>query len=273
VTPLSLAADNASGDLVEVLLKAGADAKTQVKDGETVVIGGLINDRYERTDKKIPLLGDIPILGMAFRQKAENTVKTELLIVLRPHVVRTPQRMKEITNETVDRMTLQPGLKDQIRDAQLKGMQGRFNEKGEYVNPIGAPAEDPAADGDARLRMGAALVLERGLHETDEQRVPAARIRRELGVELNTPEWQFLVTKPHDFALGRLRSDFKAIRKGIPAHKQAVITSRLKGIGKALEEIPGIMENRRGFSMHQTAGTDHFASVNLSHALVPQTDT
>jgi hypothetical protein len=48
-------------------------------------------------------------------------------------------------------MTLQPGLKDQIRDAQLKGMQGRFNEKGEYVNPIGAPAEDPAADGDAPM--------------------------------------------------------------------------------------------------------------------------
>ena len=134
-----------------IIERRRANTTVTVKDGETVVIGGLINDRYERTDKKVPLLGDIPILGMAFRQKAENTVKTELLIVLRPHVVRTPQRMKEITNETVDRMTLQPGLKDQIRDAQLKGMQGRFNEKGEYVNPIGAPSEAPDVDGDAPM--------------------------------------------------------------------------------------------------------------------------
>ncbi len=134
-----------------IIERRRANTTVTVRDGETVVIGGLINDRYERSDRKIPILGDIPIIGLAFRQKTETTAKTELLIVLRPHVVRTPQRMQQITEESVGRMSLQPGLKEQIRKAELKGTQGRYNDKGEWVDPIGAPSEAPAADGDAPM--------------------------------------------------------------------------------------------------------------------------
>jgi type II secretory pathway component GspD/PulD (secretin) len=134
-----------------IIERRRANTTVTVRDGETVVIGGLINDRYERSDRKIPILGDIPIIGLAFRQKTETTVKTELLIVLRPHVVRTPQRMQQVTEESVSRMSLQPGLKEQIRKAELKGTQGRYNDKGEWVDPIGAPSEGPAADGDAPM--------------------------------------------------------------------------------------------------------------------------
>jgi type II secretion system protein D len=129
-----------------------ANTTITVRDGETVVIGGLINDRFERIDKKIPLLGDIPLLGLLFRQKSESSVKTELLIVLRPHVVRTPAHLKELTEEEVKRLTLQPGLKEQILNAQLKGMQGRFNEKGELIDPLGAPSETPDVDGDEPMK-------------------------------------------------------------------------------------------------------------------------
>ena len=135
-----------------IIERRRANTTVTVRDGETVVIGGLVNDRYERADRKVPLLGDIPLLGLLFRQKSESTVKTELLIVLRPQVVRSPERVKELTNETIDRMTLQPGLKDQIRKAELKGMQGRFNEQGELVDPVGAPSEPPEVDGDAPMK-------------------------------------------------------------------------------------------------------------------------
>ena len=131
-----------------IIERRRANTTVTVRDGETVVIGGLINDRYERTDKKVPILGDIPLIGLFFRQKSEATSKTELLIVLRPHVVRTPQRIQELTDDAINRMTLQPGLKDQIRKAELKGMQGRFNENGELVDPLGAPSEPPEVDGD-----------------------------------------------------------------------------------------------------------------------------
>jgi hypothetical protein len=59
--------------------------------------------------------------------------------------------MQQITEESVGRMSLQPGLKEQIRKAELKGTQGRYNDKGEWVDPIGAPSEGPAADGDAPM--------------------------------------------------------------------------------------------------------------------------
>ncbi len=131
-----------------IIERRRANTTVTVRDGETVVIGGLINDRFERTDRKVPLLGDIPLIGLLFRQKSEATSKTELLIVLRPHVVRTPERMKEVSDEAIDRMTLQPGLKDQIRNAELKGMQGKFNDQGELIDPIGAPSEPPQVDGD-----------------------------------------------------------------------------------------------------------------------------
>ncbi|MBL9140399.1 MAG: type II secretion system protein GspD, partial [Phycisphaerae bacterium] len=133
-----------------IIERRRANTTVTVRDGETIVIGGLINDRFERTDKKVPLLGDIPILGLLFRQKSEATSKTELLIVLRPYVVRTPSRMSELTKEAVDRMTLQPGLKEQILKGSLKGLQGTYNDQGELVDPIGAPSETPEQDGDVR---------------------------------------------------------------------------------------------------------------------------
>ncbi|MDX6770449.1 MAG: type IV pilus secretin PilQ [Elusimicrobiota bacterium] len=58
------------------------DAKTTVlvRDGETIVIGGLINDSFQDTIAKIPLLGDIPILGWLFKKKTKTRVRNELLI-------------------------------------------------------------------------------------------------------------------------------------------------------------------------------------------------
>mgnify|MGYP000338737766 CR=1 FL=1 len=76
---------------------SGVLSEITVKDGETVVIGGLINDRYERTDKKIPLLGDIPILGYAFKRKQQADANTALLIFLTPHVIRSPDDMSTVT--------------------------------------------------------------------------------------------------------------------------------------------------------------------------------
>jgi general secretion pathway protein D len=60
-----------------------------VSDSETVVIGGLISDDYEDTETKVPWLGDIPVLGWAFKSTNRSLQKTNLLIFLTPHIVRT----------------------------------------------------------------------------------------------------------------------------------------------------------------------------------------
>ncbi len=111
-----------------VVTRRRATTTVTVKDGQTVVIGGLISDRFERVDTKIPLLGDIPLLGVLFRQFKESSSKTELLIVLTPHVIRSPSsggidRAREITESQLNKLTLPAALLDQIRKGELQGVQ------------------------------------------------------------------------------------------------------------------------------------------------------
>ncbi|EIK53714.1 general secretion pathway protein D [Stutzerimonas stutzeri TS44] len=58
------------------------------EDGQVIVLGGLIQDDVTRTDSKVPLLGDIPLLGALFRSTQESHVKRNLMVFLRPTVVR-----------------------------------------------------------------------------------------------------------------------------------------------------------------------------------------
>lgn len=70
-----------------------------VKDEQTVVIGGLMQEREEDIIIKMPLLGDIPLLGWAFKTKTHTKQKTNLLVFLTPHVVKESDRLSEITKE------------------------------------------------------------------------------------------------------------------------------------------------------------------------------
>jgi len=59
-------------------------------DGETVVIGGLMENGRTSIDTKVPILGDIPLLGALFKRTQKDHTKKELIIFLTPHVVLTP---------------------------------------------------------------------------------------------------------------------------------------------------------------------------------------
>ncbi|WP_417780335.1 type II secretion system secretin GspD [Stutzerimonas xanthomarina] len=58
------------------------------EDGQVIVLGGLIQDDVTRTDSKVPLLGDIPFLGALFRSTQESHIKRNLMVFLRPTVIR-----------------------------------------------------------------------------------------------------------------------------------------------------------------------------------------
>lgn len=70
-----------------------------VKDRETVVIGGLMQEREEENLTKVPLLGDVPLLGWLFKYKSTEKKKTNLLVFLTPHIVKDSERLSEITKE------------------------------------------------------------------------------------------------------------------------------------------------------------------------------
>ncbi|MGZ8545800.1 MAG: type II secretion system protein GspD, partial [Sulfuricurvum sp.] len=58
-----------------------------VNNGETVIIGGLIREKVDETNTKVPLLGDIPILGNLFKDKASSRDKINLVILLTPYII------------------------------------------------------------------------------------------------------------------------------------------------------------------------------------------
>lgn len=76
-----------------------ADTRVLVRAGDTVVIGGLMKDNYATTVKKVPLLGDIPLLGKLFRRDTLKSEKTEFLIFIRPLLLDDPAQMQPSARE------------------------------------------------------------------------------------------------------------------------------------------------------------------------------
>jgi general secretion pathway protein D len=76
-------------------------AKTTVvtRDQQTVLIGGLMSDRTSETVQKVPILGDIPILGFFFRHTKTNHQKTNIIIALTPHVIAEPSDHRRIVEK------------------------------------------------------------------------------------------------------------------------------------------------------------------------------
>ena len=77
----------ASGNQIPIVQTSTAETTVMVKDGVTIIIAGLIDDQNTSTTRKVPILGDIPILGAAFRFKEEEVIKSELVIFLTPFII------------------------------------------------------------------------------------------------------------------------------------------------------------------------------------------
>jgi type II secretory pathway component GspD/PulD (secretin) len=74
-------------DGIPVVEKTEAETEVLIRDGVTLIIGGLIKNETRSTVKKIPLLGDIPLLGKVFSSTDRQVVKSELIIFITPHII------------------------------------------------------------------------------------------------------------------------------------------------------------------------------------------
>ena len=72
---------------IPIVSTSETETTVMVKDGVTIIMGGLRKDEKQKTVKKIPLLGDIPLLGFLFRSTSDEAKKTELVILLTPHIM------------------------------------------------------------------------------------------------------------------------------------------------------------------------------------------
>jgi general secretion pathway protein D len=73
-----------------------------VRDGQPVVIGGLMRDQETKSTEKVPFLGDIPLIGLAFRRTSTKVEKRNLLLVIIPHVIKDPSDLKRIHDQRRD---------------------------------------------------------------------------------------------------------------------------------------------------------------------------
>lgn len=111
-------------DVVETL-SSGIDAPTiqqrqiessvAVQTGETIALGGLIRDQRTIGVTGVPFLKDIPILGNLFKSQSRTQERTELLVLLTPHVVRDSQESRAVTNELRRRLRGLEQLRESFR--------------------------------------------------------------------------------------------------------------------------------------------------------------
>lgn len=91
-----------------VISDRSAQSHVAVRSGQTIVIGGMMEDRKTETINKVPILGDIPYIGEAFKRRQNTKTKTELLIFLTPHVAAAPDSLQGMSKDEMGGTKLVP---------------------------------------------------------------------------------------------------------------------------------------------------------------------
>jgi type II secretory pathway component GspD/PulD (secretin) len=115
-----------------VINKTSAETVVVTPDATTVVIGGMMQKQQTSSVNKVPLLGDIPLIGYAFRHTVKADSKTELLIFLTPYIVEGTANLKNLSANEVNRTDLP--------DTALKG-----SDLNRYMDTLRPMPDDKAA--------------------------------------------------------------------------------------------------------------------------------
>lgn len=176
---IPLLTDPNTGTVVEspIFDLTEARATVAVPDGQTIVLGGMITNRDEILERKVPWLGDIPILGAAFRYDGKDTRRTELLIFMTPRIVRDPadaEYMKQVEVERLNFLECEaeeihgplfsvPESIHQPKDPVMAPYDGTASETvDDFVpttimpavpNPPGTPTDDTGNEGNGSVRL------------------------------------------------------------------------------------------------------------------------
>jgi general secretion pathway protein D len=189
ITDINEALDVGDAEDVGVPLSSRRIENTVVvNDGDTVVIGGLISDRYLDEINKVPFLGDIPILGWAFKTKIRALRKVNLLVFLTPHIVRSPT---DLENESIRKREEFISRTKPNLDLSVEERRQAEERWGESV-ASGAPYEAVQGRNPVRnrvLELAGKHPLERMQEIEQEQREAAEQRRAEEEAALRAPQY------------------------------------------------------------------------------------
>jgi general secretion pathway protein D len=168
-----------------------------VADGETVVIGGLISDNYRDTVDKVPWLGDIPILGWAFKTTSRQLAKTNLLIFLTPHIIRDPVDLEKETIRKREEFRQKSAEAIELTESERK----EEDERREEATNAGMPYEPGQGRNPARKALDAheqRYPLERMKEIEEQQKQRKLRGDEEAGVSHPAPRYVVTVALYRD---------------------------------------------------------------------------
>ncbi len=160
-----------------------------VADGDTIVIGGLIGEVDETIENKVPWLGDIPWIGWAFKDRVLKTRKINLVVMLTPHIVRSPSDLEHQTIRKRRGFAIAAEITDRLDDVRQDMIEGRPADQGNSL------AETRLASHQLRYPLARMAEIE--------QQQSAARLALEAQRELD-------IKAPHFVTRARLDDSTKA---------------------------------------------------------------
>ncbi|MDA9095736.1 type II secretion system secretin GspD [Porticoccaceae bacterium] len=84
--------------------KSTMQTNVMIQDGELLILGGLIEDQSDNTESKVPLLGDIPLLGRLFKSSNKSDSQTVLMMFIRPTIIRTAEDARQLSNRKFEHL-------------------------------------------------------------------------------------------------------------------------------------------------------------------------
>lgn len=127
-----------SGSERPTTTKREVTTRAIVKNGESVIVGGLIRDKGTETINKIPLLGDIPVLGEVFRHRGDTVDKLNIVIMLTPYIVDKSEDLASLRTQLAELEKIQEDYNKQFK-AELEQFREENTKPESKPNPVSNP--------------------------------------------------------------------------------------------------------------------------------------
>ena len=118
--------------------KRTVNTSVLIDDGGIVVLGGLIQDNANKSEQRVPFLSSIPVLGLAFKTRDSRRTKNNLMIFIRPKILRDASQAAFVTGSKYNYM-----LNEQRKSDEKLGLLPLLREKGPHLDPLPAPPGSP----------------------------------------------------------------------------------------------------------------------------------
>ena len=121
------------GNRIPVVANRQAVASVAVQDGQTIILGGMITTNKSVSKSGVPVLKDVPVLGSLFSNKTESENQVELIVLIKPKVMPTPEIAKDVAADELDKLIITQQAKMDIEQARAK-IAEEFKRKNKNLN-------------------------------------------------------------------------------------------------------------------------------------------